>query len=268
MEFVDYVKVQRLGNLVAADSLNLVRVAFRALLVATVIGVDGPLGVSCDDSDARVFLLEVPAGTAHRTPGPRGAHQVSDPVFGLLPQLRSSRAVVGLDVGLIVELVSEHCIGRALDDRLGLHHVVVGVVGWNRCGRDDDFRAERSQETHLFLRHLVGHGEDAAIAFERRGHRQGDASVARGSLHDDAAGRQLSPPLSVLDDGNPDTVFHGAAGIEELRLAEDRRADVPCNLVQPDQRCPSDCVEHVGVPIGTYMRHDCSPDPDRTGCRK
>src|SRR5437879_11450217 len=38
----------------------------------------------------------------------------------------------------------------------------------HRTGRDDHFRAERPQQPRLLLRHLVRHGEDAAIALDRK----------------------------------------------------------------------------------------------------
>ena len=165
---------------------------------------------------------------------PSVCSQISGPVV----------AVVGLGVGLVVELVGQHRARRFLHDVLGLHHIVIGMVGRHGGRRDHDFGAVGLEQAHLLLRHLVGHGEDAAVALEARGDRQADAGVAAGPLDDGPAGLQVSPLLRTLDDREGDPVLHRPAGVGVLRLAVDRRPEPRADAGQPDQRRPPDRAQH------------------------
>ena len=64
---------------------------------------------------------------------------------------------------------------------------------------------------------------DAAVALDRREHRERDARVARGRLDDRAAGTEQSPPLRVRDHRAGDAVLHAPTGVEPLELGEDPR---------------------------------------------
>ena len=78
---------------------------------------------------------------------------------------------------------------------------------------------------------------------------------------DDRSAR-LEPPLALglLDDRHADAILDRAAGIEELRLRVDRRAHAARHAVQPDERRPSDRVEHVVVRLS---RCAASSEPSR-----
>src|SRR5437879_10685289 len=95
----------------------------------------------------------------------------------------------------------------------------------HRTGRDDHFRAERPQQPRLLLRHLVRHGEDAAIALHGRGEREPYPGISGRRLDDQAAWLEPALVLGRLDHGEPDPVFHRAAWVEELGLGVDRRPD-------------------------------------------
>ena len=160
-----------------------------------------------------------------RPAGARSRHQMGDPPPGLLPDLGSRGGVVRLGIDLVVELIGQDGARRVLGDLLGLHHVVVGMIRRDRRRRDDDLRAVRLEQADLLLRHLVGHGEHAAVALERRRDGQAHAGIAAGSLDDGPAGAKLTPPLRRFDDGEADPVLHRAARIHILGLAVDRSAD-------------------------------------------
>ncbi len=175
--------------------------------------------------------------------------------LGLLPDFGAGGAVVGLGVDRIVELVGQHRARRVLDDLLGLHDVVVGMIGRHGGRRDDHLGAVRLEQADLFLRHLVGHREDAAIALERRGHGDADAGVAAGPLDDRPAGLEVATPLGVLDDGEPDPVLDRPAGVGVLRLAVDGGADAGADPAEPDERGPADGLEDVVVGRLVGMGH-------------
>ena len=210
----------------------------------------------------RIFgfcLLQELPGAAHRAAGAGARDEVRHLAAGLLPDFRAGGPVVRLGIHLIVELVGQHGARGVLDDLLGLHDVVVGVVGRHRGRRDDHLRAVGLEQPHLFLRHLVRHGEDAAVPLERRRDREPDAGVAAGALDDGPARLELAPPLGVLDDGESDPVLDRAAGIGVFRLAVDRRPDAGAHPAQPDQRGPADGVEDVVVGREVWRRHGVVP---------
>src|SRR5437867_3457966 len=59
----------------------------------------------------------------------------------------------------------------------------------------------------------------------------------------------------LLDDGETDPVLHRTAWIVVLRLGEDRCPDSATDSCQPDERGPSDGVEHGVVRLGVSTRH-------------
>ena len=69
------------------------------------------------------------------------------------------------------------------------------------------------------------------------------AGIAGRRLDDGAARTQQALPLSVLDHGEADAVFHAAARVQLLELGENGGAEPLGDLVQPDQRGVADQVE-------------------------
>ena len=61
-----------------------------------------------------------------------------------------------------------------------------------------------------------------AVAFGGADHGEGDAGVAARAFEDDRVGAEETALLGVLDDGEGEAVFDGAAGVEELGLGVER----------------------------------------------
>ena len=81
-------------------------------------------------------------------------------------------------IGLVVKLIGEDGVGCIVSDRFWLHHIVVGMIGWDGRGCNDDLGAIGPEQPHFFVRHLVRHGEDATVTLERSRDRQSHAGVA------------------------------------------------------------------------------------------
>src|SRR6185437_14208659 len=111
----------------------------------------------------------------------------------------------------------------------------------------DHFRAERLEQTHLFLRHLVGQREDALVTAQRSGDSETHTGVAARPLDDRSARLELSLTFRTLDDRKPDAILDRSTRIEEFSLAIHRRPDAARDAVQPDQRRPPDRLENVVV---------------------
>ena len=130
------------------------------------------------------------------------------------------RLVVRFGVGGVRVLIgleaARDLLGEPVRDRV----VALGRVRVDRGRRDDDLGAVRAEHRDLLLAHLVGHDEDAAVAAQRRRHRETDAGVARGRLDDRAAGPKATVLLGGLDHREADAVLHRAARIQVLELRE------------------------------------------------
>ena len=187
--------------------------------------------------------------------------------FRLLPEFGPGRRVVRVGVRLVVELVRENRVRRFVRDALRRHHVAVGMIGRHGGRRDHDLRAVRLQQPDFFLRHLVRHREDALVALERRGDGKRDAGVAARAFDDRAAGLQRSVALGLLDDRHADPVLHRAAGIVDLGLRPDRRADAARDAREPDQRRPAhrleDGIVDSKVALGVCHARKSTPAPRR-----
>ena len=91
-------------------------------------------------------------------------------------------------------------------------------------GREVDLGAEAREEPLALDAHVLRHGEDQPVALHRRDHRQPDAGVAAGRLHDGGARLEHAAALGVLDHRHGDPVLHAAAGVARLDLGEHARA--------------------------------------------
>ena len=153
-------------------------------------------------------------------PVPMPATKASNLPAGLLPDLRRGGQVVGLDVVGVVVLVHVEAVGRLGGDALG-HR----VVALRRVGRDvgrghHHLGAEGLERVLLLLRHLVRHGEDAAVPLHGGRDGQRHPGVAAGVLHDGAALAEQPGLLGLLEDVDRHAVLDGAARIHVLELDE------------------------------------------------
>ena len=101
--------------------------------------------------------------------------------------------------------------------------------------RHDDLGTVGAERGSLFLRLLVREDEDAAIAFDRRSHREARAGVSGGRFNDDAARLELTGPFRILDDLHRDAVLYGRAGVEHLYLGIDGRLQAFRDAVEADE---------------------------------
>ena len=147
----------------------------------------------------------------------------------------------------VLELASQYRTRRFGDDPLGHLHVVLRVVRRHRRRRDDHLRAERLEQSHFLLRHLVRHGEDAAVALQCGGDGQTHTRVATRCLDDRTARQQRARALMRLDHRKPDAILDAPTRFEEIRLAKDRGANALRYAPKPDERRPPDGLEDIVV---------------------
>ena len=150
-----------------------------------------------------------------------------------------------LDVVGVVVLVQHERAGRLPVDALGRFVIAARVLGGHVGGRHHHLGAERFQRIDLLRRHLVGHGEDAAVSLHRGPERDAHAGVAARVLDDGRAG--LDPPfaLRLVEDVQRHAILDGAAGVHEFALGIDRRVLGTDELVQPDEGRLADRLQDV-----------------------
>src|SRR5256714_6102045 len=241
-----------------SDSLDLVRSSLNLVLTLAppVLGQYRAGWVAGNDLNLLVLLLEVTTGASDRSPCSGRGDEVSELPLSLFPQFRTGCGVMRLRVRIVVELTRADGVGRFRGDSFRHHHVVVGMIWRDSRGRDNYLGAECLQQTNFFLRHFVGHREDALVATQCGSDRQADARIAARALHD--CSTRLEPPLFLcaLDDRQSDSIFDGSARIEELRLRVNGGADASRHLIEPDQWRPTDRFEDVLVRLSiSFVLH-------------
>jgi hypothetical protein len=82
------------------------------------------------------------------------------------------------------------------------------------------FGAQRLQVQHFFGRHLVGHHQQHAVAFQPADQREPEAGVAGGGLDDGAARLEPAVGFGRLDHGQTDAVLDRAAGVLRFQFEE------------------------------------------------
>ena len=153
-----------------------------------------------------------------------------------------------LDVPVLVRLEGAGDVTRqSRGDRV----VALGRFGSHVGRAEHHLGTVGTQEGLLLGRLLIGHDEDAAVAFECRGDGQAVAGVTARRLDDRAARLEEAGSLGGLDHGQSDAVLDRAARVEHLQLGQDerlpiRRPDdiqVTRDTGQSDQRRVADQVE-------------------------
>ena len=155
-----------------------------------------------------------------------------------MPDFGACGGAVAFTVGAIVKLVGPdgaHLLGHAAGDMNVVAGVLVGLGG-----HQPQIGADHAQELDLFDGLGLGHHDDTTIAERIADQGEADAGIPRGAFDDDAAGLEAAGALGVLDDGQAGAVLHGAAGVHELRLAENGAAGFLRRAAQPDQRRVAD----------------------------
>jgi hypothetical protein len=132
-----------------------------------------------------------------------------------------------------------------------------------RAFGEHELRAQRSQHISPFLRHGVGHGEDAAIPPSRRHVSESDPGVPAGRLDDDHARAQLSLFDGIVDHGGPDAVFHRIVWIVALVFHHDAPRQSRRHAIQAYEWRIAEGLGDILIDLS--MRHDalsswCSVD--------
>ena len=196
--------------------------------------------------------FRITRGAGDRAAGADAGDEVRDRSARLFPDLRPGRVVVRFGIELVVKLIRLEGAGNLGRETIGDAVVRFGRVGRHVRRRDHDVGAVGAQQIDLFLRHLVGHHENAAVAANRRGHRQARAGVAAGRFDDGAAGLEQSLAFGGVEhrDGGP--ILDAAARIHVFDLREHETVGAVDDLVQLNERA-----------YGRSLRARCRSRPDR-----
>ena len=203
---------------------------------AVVGGEDRALGVGTDDPHLGLPLLEVAADPGDRAAGADRHDDRVDLAPGLLPELGRRCPVVRLGVRVVRVLVGLEAARDLLGEPVGDGVVALGRVVLDGRRRDHHLGAVGPERRDLLLTHLVRHHEDAAVTLVCGRDREPDAGVAGGRLDDRPARPEAPVVLGGLDHRDADAVLVRAAGVEELELREQRRARLPAERDEPDDR--------------------------------
>ena len=157
-----------------------------------------------------------------------------DAAVGGIPDLRPRVLIVGFGVGRVAVLVRLPRPGNLPRQAIADPVVAALVVGVDIGRAHDHLGAVGAQQRPLLLRLLVGHDEDAAIAARRGSHRQPDAGVPAGWLHDRASGLEQAGALGGLDHRQPNAVLHRSARVHCLELGHHSSRHAVIQTVQGD----------------------------------
>ena len=177
-----------------------------------------------------------------RAGGPHREHDHVHLAAGGLPDFLARAVVMGLPVGLVVELVDQDVLaGLFAGQAIGLFD---GPVGALVAGRQQDLRPVGPENPLPLLAGRLAHRDQELVALDRADHGQADGRVAAAGLQDDLAGRQLAGGLGLLDHPQGDAVLDRPAGIHELELRQELDARDRVHAVDADQRGVADQVQH------------------------
>ena len=106
-------------------------------------------------------------------------------------------------------------------------------------------RPKGAQGDDLFLAHFVRQHEDRAVSLQRGDHRQADAGIAGGRLHQRSARPQQAAPLGVLDQLQADAVLDGAARVQELAFDINLSGQAFHHPIEPHQGGSPDALQNA-----------------------
>ncbi len=263
LHLVDDRHVQRADHEIVANALDPVdaRLA-RAALVKLVV-VDAAYGIGADNANFSAglgcFLLQVLAGTGNRATGADAADEAVDLPVRVLPDLRARGQVVGLGIVHVVILIGVEAAGCLPRNALGDLHVALRMVMGQIGARDDDPRSVGLEHVDLFPAHLVGHGEHATIAAHRSGHREPEAGVTRGALHQGRAGPEQTGLFGAAHHVHRHAVLDRPAGIEVFELCEHRRHAFVGKAVELHERRLADELQYVFCIVHAFTKSSSAP---------
>ena len=156
---------------------------------------------------------------------------------GLPPQLRAGAAVVRVGVVRVVELVEHPRLARGVHRQRAVARALhpLGLAHQEQLG------AEGRHGLAPLQAHVLRHDQDHAVAADGGGHRQRDAGVAAGGLHQRVARADLAAPLGGGDHRQRRAVLDRARGVVALELGQ-HRDPRRRHALQPHQRGAADAV--------------------------
>ncbi len=217
------------------------------------------IGLDPDDANPRVELLETPGNAHEGARGAHGGHQQVDPGLGLFPDLLGGSVIVGLPVGLVVELIRQPVLGGFLA------HQVVGVldgaIGAEVGRREMDVGSQGPEDADALLADCLRHGQQDAVALHGRHQCQADPGVAAGRLQNHLVRGELTRFFRFLDHPERGPVLDRAAGVEALHFGEDFQLTVGVQTFQGNEGRPADLVQNVA----TLRVHESRLPPEIRG---
>jgi hypothetical protein len=202
-------------------------------------------GIHADNLDVGIFFFQVAADAGNRAARAHPADEVRDFSLGVLPDFRAGGAVMRLGIHRVLVLIGIEGIGNFAREFGGDGIVAARIFRLDGGGADNDFCAECFQQIDFFARLLVGDGEDDFVAAHAGHQREAHAGVAGRAFDDGAAGLQFAGALGLVNHGEPDTVFHRAAGIHVVGLDPDFGGQVFGQTIQADDRRVADSFQDV-----------------------
>ncbi len=199
-------------------------------------------GFDADDADRRIELAQ-DAADAHQGPGgPHREHHDVDLAAGGLPDFPARALVVGLPVGVVVELVHQDVFaGFFAAEAIGFFDCPVGAPV---AGGEEDLGPVGAEDPLAFLAGRLAHRDQELVALHCADHGQADGRVAAAGLQDDLAGGQLAAGLGLLDHSQGDAVLHRPAGVPHLQFRQEFDARGRVHAVDAHQRRAADQIEN------------------------
>ena len=120
-----------------------------------------------------------------------------------------------------------------------------GAVGAELAVGGDDLGAVERQQLAALRGDVLGHDGDELVAAHAADHRQRDAGVAGGRLHDRVAGADRPAPLGVVDQRERRAVLDRPGRVVALELGQDADVRVGRDVLQLDERRVADRGDQV-----------------------
>ena len=170
--------------------------------------------------------LEEARDAGNRTACAGRTHEAVQCLPALPPELGARRAIVGIGIGDVFELVFENGAFGGLGDRVGPRAVGAWVgKGHARALRDGG--PEDSEQLLFIVADVLGDRQVASVALGFGNHGQRNARVAACGLHDGTARLELAGLDGRLNQRVRCAVFHRSARMLVLALGHDRASQRP-----------------------------------------
>src|SRR5258708_1621648 len=171
----------------------------------------------------------------------------ANPPGGIAPELRPSRAVMGLRVRGIRVLVRTARTRNLFSKAVRNVFIVFGRLVSDATWADHDLGTVCAQQAAFLLADLIGHDKDTMVPFERGGQGQAMSGVATGRLNDSPTWPQQTKLLTALNQRWPNAVFHAPTGIKHLHFGQNQRGYISGDMIEPHERRIAHQLEDIIV---------------------